>query len=417
LSKGGCLRGQALVVQLSDFGLGRGLNLGKALELLGLDVSLLTNTPIYGGTAQARNQDYSSFDGQVMSFTIPYARSLYTHLFGRLIVYVAFMFFSFIKVMSMPTKPSIVISRGPQPFAEIASVAYARVYPNVVLISDTTDLWPDALLYMGRPTLGTRLIMALGTAINKVVYRSFDEVTTHNDLMQDVLRSRFSKPTSVIMGAIDLDVYKPIGRSVAADAMPANLRVQIQRKFVVLYAGLLGPFQAPMKIVNLAESLKTEMDVVFLIAGEGPEKDSMVKAVSELGLENVVFLGTRASGEMPMIYNLADVFLFTYADLGFLKIGLPKKFIEYSSSGRPILCLTPACIASSLCETWHAGAHFLPADFRGAAEFVKVLKTDESLRIEMGENAREMAFKLFSLENASGLLKEVILSNLLRNSA
>ena len=63
--------------------------------------------------------------------------------------------------------------------------------------------------------------------------------------------------------------------------------------------------------------------VKLLVAGDGPEKKTLVDLSSSLGLENkVVFVGLKRKFELLELYNLADVFvLASYSE------GLPRVLI------------------------------------------------------------------------------------------
>jgi glycosyltransferase involved in cell wall biosynthesis len=92
----------------------------------------------------------------------------------------------------------------------------------------------------------------------------------------------------------------------------------------------------------------------------------------------------------------------------FLRIGLPKKFIEYAAIGKPILCITPLCVASNLCLKWKAGYHVEPDGVENVINVIKTFKENKTLREKLGENARKMTEKLFSVERAVETLSQVI---------
>jgi glycosyltransferase involved in cell wall biosynthesis len=402
------LKGQAVVVQLSDFGLGRGLNLAKSMTLLGLDVTIITNKPIYGLRSRVPVSD--SFRGRVVEFEIPFARALYRSLFGRLIVYLVFMISSFRNLMSARRRPVLLLSEGPEPFAEIACVAYAKLIRRTSTVSDITDVWPDALRFLRPSDWRTETMIAVGIAVMRLTLARLDAIITLNDLMKLVLQERYDRPASVIYGAIDTETFKPLLRQEVSAHLPLNVRPAMEKPFVVLHAGLLGPVQDPQKIIDLAVCLKDNRDISFVLIGEGPLKKALLEKARFYKLDNFAIVDTVPSYLMPIIYGASDLFLLTSAENPLAHLLLPRKFIEYTASGKPVVCLTPPCVASSLCETWDAGAHFAPNDIEGASRFIERLKEDRSARLVMGENARRMAVELFSLEKASDELRNVIRS-------
>ena len=392
---------RAVLVQVSDFSLGRGLFLKEALQRAGLDVSVITNRPIYqkAGKESNRNVNYFALD-------IPFARVLYQSILGRLIFYALFSALAFFTMIRL--RAHIMYSRGPQPFTEISCIAYKSFFPNTTIISDTTDLWPDSLEFVKiNPTLKS-LLIRIGLGLNKRVYKHVDAIVTHNDELGKILRARFGKPIHIIYGVVDLSIFRVMEKKQAAVGLHTPEASKLLDKFVILYAGLLGPFQDPLKIIDIAK--QSGHDTTFLVIGTGPMKKELQKRASSLHLENIMFLDTQPFESMPYLYNLADLHLLTYAKIPFLKIGLPKKFIEYAACGKPILCLTPPCVASDLAITWNAGYCVDPDNTGEIASMIKQLKGDPNRIDIMGKNARLLAENLFSINSATEVLKTVLQS-------
>jgi glycosyltransferase involved in cell wall biosynthesis len=384
----------AVLVQVSDFGLGRGLFVSRALALLGLDVTVITNKPVYQKNASRLNPGPGV---TIDEFDIPLARFLYSSVLGRLLFYVAFTSLAFLRLAR--AKASVLYSRGPQPFTEVACLAYKSLFPGTIVISDTTDLWPDSLQFLKMNHVLKTALMRVGFTISQIVYKDIDAVVTHNELMARILSRRFHRPTEVVRGVVDLDMFragKPLSEGVQSPS----------QKLTVLYAGLLGQFQNPMALVEVASRLKDEITLV--VAGRGPLQKDVLKAARNRGLQNMVFAGTRPFEMMPQLYAESDICLLTYADLPFLKIGLPKKFIEYAASGKPVLFLSPPCAASEICLAWDAGYRVDANDFDRASDKLRELANNRNQIEAMGENAGRMAQALFSIEGASKTIGAMI---------
>jgi glycosyltransferase involved in cell wall biosynthesis len=392
-------RRRAVLLQISDFGLGRGLFLSEALSAAGLDVSVITNQPIYQQVSSKSKDN----DPNITTYSvgIPFASALYRTIFGRLIVYCLFTAISFL--MMMRIRAQILYSRGPQPFTEISCLAYRLFDHHVKIISDTTDLWPDSLEYVNvNHTLKT-ILMPIGLAINRVVHRHVDAIITHNAELANILQQRFGKPTHIIHGVIDLERFRSMKKEEVSGTISAEQATNLAGKFVILYSGILGPFTDPFRILSIADRL--DEGVTILVVGTGPFKEQLQSRAFELNLHNIVFLGTQPFDKMPFLYNLADAYLLTLTNIPFLRICLPKKFIEYAACGKPILCVTPRCVASDLAVAWKAGYWFEPNNIVDTVSVIKQLKDDHQMREKMGNNARQLAENLFSIRAATETLK------------
>ena len=334
-----------------------------------------------------------------------YGSSVVAKLVTYLVITVAF----FLALVESREKFNLLYSRGPHPFTDISCLAAKLIVGGPTIISDVTDLWPDSLAYLPNKPRAGHLMIVIGNAVNTLTFRRIDAIVTHNELMKASLSRRYQKRVDVIYGVIGLDAFERVDRVVARTELKNSFGLAFdENKFWVLHAGLLGPFQNPEAIVSLAFQLRGVESVGFLIVGQGPDVPVVARRVESLGLKNVLFVGTQPATAMPYIYSIADLGLVSYPDIGFLAIGLPKKFIEYSASSLPILCLTSPCKASALCEEFNAGSHFFPSDIKGAADFVLALKNDGRLWSLMAHNSRTLAETMFSEERAAEILRHLL---------
>lgn len=393
-----------LLVSLSDFGLGRGLYLAEAFSKIGHNITVLTNYPVYSPKQYTRQKNPSN----VKIVTFPSLSILYNSIIGRLIFYFWIMLWSFFFFVKHNSRFDVIYLRPPHPFTDFAAMIYKILNKKVVLISDITDLWPEALEYTRISGLSKVFWIRIGHLINQIVYAKLDLIITHNEIIASILKERSKKEVKIIYGAIDTDKFKPIKKEEALSKIPKNYKRLLVNKFIVLYAGLIGPFQNPKIIMQLAKMLVNEESIVFLIVGEGPLKENLLEESQKNDLSNIIFMPTQPFEKMPIIYNLADLVLLTYAPIKFLSIGLPKKFIEYAACGKPIICLTPYCVASRLCQEWEAGYHISPKNIEKCNEVIRILKENRELREQIGINARKMAENLFSLVRAERVLRSII---------
>jgi len=400
-----------IIVTGSDFSPGRALYIGKALKLLGFESKVLTHQPVYQDKASMfENTDVRN--GEVLKVKMPFAKALYSSIVGRLAVYIVFSLLAFIKLLKLLNNIDIVYSRGPHPFTDLLGIMLRKIRKNVKVISDITDLWPDAVEYLKLNAILKKLIISIGYRISYVICSRVDVIITHTSPLKKILQRRYNRPTYVIYGAVDLRRFRPMDKSECLQRLSRDLDNtiinEIANKCVVMYAGLLGPFQNPFLILELAKLMRSDDDILFLIVGTGPLEEDMKRKVKKLKLSNVVFLSPKPHEKMPFIYNLADLFVFTYASSKFLAMGLPKKIIEYAAIGKPILCLGPRCVASDLCLQWRAGYHIKPDKICKSVEIIRQLKDNQILRKNIGINAREMAKSLFSINSAAKIIRDIV---------
>jgi glycosyltransferase involved in cell wall biosynthesis len=125
---------------------------------------------------------------------------------------------------------------------------------------------------------------------------------------------------------ISLTRFAPDGGALhlkIALGVPSNARV-------VLFAHRLSKRKGAQYIPAVAEALRNE-NAVIVVAGEGPEKESIKLKVKSLKLdERVRFVGAIPNHEMPLYYSMADVFIMPSDEEGF-----PRVILEAMAMGTP----------------------------------------------------------------------------------
>lgn len=397
-----------IIIQSSDAGIGRSLYIAKALNNFNYKITLITCDPRDIIDVKKISTSNDLVDIKFIFIKIPnFLKLTYYKFFGRLLIYLWFLTFSFSYFIL--EKPDIIYSRGPHPFTDITSILYKFFrHKKVFIISDITDLWPDAIQFIEFNPFYKQIIILFGDLVNTIMYKYIDIIVTHNEAMAKILRNKSNKDIIILEGIIDTNFFKPIQKDKLI--IPSYVKSFIYNKFTVAYVGLLGPFQDPKIILDLAINIKNDDQIRFLIIGDGPNKIELEKIASLNSLRNILFIKNVPHDEIINYYNIADVCLLTYAQIDFLKIGLPKKFVEYAASGKPIICVSPICEASKLCTKYHMGFHIENSKERiiQTTKDIYILKNDDKLRIKMGKNSRNLAEKMFSIENGGQILKKVI---------
>ena len=94
----------------------------------------------------------------------------------------------------------------------------------------------------------------------------------------------------------------------------------------------------PHLVRALTKLLEKDPHVVWVIVGDGPKKQEILKDIQKHSLQNVVrFIGEIPHEELKVYYYLADIFvLLTHPDEG-REEGLGLVFLEASATGLPII--------------------------------------------------------------------------------
>ncbi|MCX8084997.1 MAG: glycosyltransferase family 4 protein [Calditerrivibrio sp.] len=110
----------------------------------------------------------------------------------------------------------------------------------------------------------------------------------------------------------------------------------LENKFIILFAGVIGPSQGLGFVVDLAESLKELDNLVFLFVGDGMERKYLEEKVRVKKLKNVIFKDFVSKAKYPELVKDVDVGLVSLTNRNKTPV-VPGKILGYMAAGIPIL--------------------------------------------------------------------------------
>lgn len=193
------------------------------------------------------------------------------------------------------------------------------------------DLQPDAAVALGmlKPGPLTRLFYFL----EGLTYRLVDTVSTIGEGMRRRIAEKGVPHEKIILfrNWANDDVVTPGSRETA-------LRREwgLGDRFVVLYAGNMGVKQGLDTLLECADLLRFEPDIVFAIVGDGGEKTRLMQRAAEMKLHNVVFHPLQPIERLAELLATGDVSVIPQK-AGVKDIVVPSKLGNILSSGRPVI--------------------------------------------------------------------------------
>jgi colanic acid biosynthesis glycosyl transferase WcaI len=285
----------------------------------------------------------------------------------------------------------ILIYSPPLPLAVIAYFL-SRV-KRIPLVANIQDLYPQAVVDSG--LLRNRLLIRVFEVMERFVYKKADYLTVHSEGNRDYLISKGAsrKKVMVIPNWADTDEIK-----LSPKHNQFRREYNLDGKFVISYAGIMSPAQGLDNIIHCAALLNSNNEVLFLMVGDGLEKNKLMAEAEKLKLTNVKFFPMQPKTKYSEVLHASDACLVT------LKRGkttpvVPAKLIRIMSSGRPVIASVPLdgdvpkIVAAARC-----GLVVEPENPDLLAQAILKLYNNPSLAEELGKNGRKYAEKHFSLE-------------------
>jgi len=237
------------------------------------------------------------------------------------------------------------------------------------------------------------------------IYRHADLITVHSPGNRDhvVMKGTPEEKTEVMPNWVDTDFITP-GERMNGFRKEFNLG----DKFIVSFAGVIGYSQDIDVILRAADILRDRQEILFLIVGDGVEKERLEKIASSMALSNVMFLPMQPRDKYPSVLHASDVCLTTLHKEVRTPV-VPSKILSIMAAGRPVIaCMHLGGDAPKLVGKAGCGYILPPEDPRILADHILKLYDDKGLNDEMGRKGREYAEKELSLSMAAGRYLKLI---------
>lgn len=277
-------------------------------------------------------------------------------------------------------KADVVVSTSPQFFCGLAGYLVSRL-KRAPWVLEIRDLWPESIVTVGAMR-ESRLTRALGW-LESFAYRKADAIVSVTEsFVAHISAKGGAGKVTVITNGVDLQFFTP-----ADDDQALAAEFGVAGKFVAAYVGTHGMAHGLDTILRAADRLRSEAGVVFLLAGDGAERERLVKRRAEMGLDNVMIVGQQSKDRMPGIWALTDVSLVLLRKSKTFESVIPSKIFEAMGMARPII-LGVRGESQRIVEAAGAGICIEPENDQELADAVHQLATSPDRARTMGDAGR-----------------------------
>lgn len=296
----------------------------------------------------------------------------------RMINYLSYMVSAFLRSLFVP-RPDIIIATSPQLFCGWAGYL-ASLVRRTRLVLESRDMFAESITTLTNVKEG-RLIRWI-RKLEFFLYRRGDRLVTVGPGYKRKLVAG-GVPEShieIITNGVDREVFDP-----ATDGSRARAQYGLGDAFVVTYAGTIGMAHGLRVVLDAAEILEREPgnDVVFLIAGEGAEREELEREANDRGLRSVRFLGKIPKAAMPELLAASDCCLVHLRKAPLYTSVLPSKIFEMAHMQKPII-LGVAGDAADVVREAKCGICIEPGDAGELMAAVRRLRAEQETARAMG---------------------------------
>jgi glycosyltransferase involved in cell wall biosynthesis len=304
--------------------------------------------------------------------------------------------------------PDAVIASSPQLLVGLAGWWISRL-KHVPFIFEVRDLWPESLVAVGVGDAKSALHRSL-TRIAAFLYRRADHIVVVTPAFREFLVDRWQVPAekiSVVPNGVETRVFSPqfpdhdLRKGLGGDG-----------KFIASFIGTMGLAHGLNTLIAAAEHFqKTEPDVLFILVGEGADRQRITEIAQAKGLSNIRFVPQQLREKVPDYIAASDVCLVLLKKSEVFETVIPTKMLEFMSCAKPVI-LGVAGQAREIVERSRAGICIEPENVEQLCDAILTLRKQDWLRESLGRNGREYIIRNLSRERTADeylqVLNEVI---------
>ncbi len=227
--------------------------------------------------------------------------------------------------------------------------------------------------------------------VGKQVIKGSDKILTVSSATRDYVISlgACQEKTKVLRNGVDTNRFKP--SSVSRQSMKEKLGIASNAIVMLTVRRLVYKNGIDTLIESARIALQKNSKLVFLVAGRGPDRDSIQERIQQLGIANDFrLLGFVSDADLPAYYNAADIFVLPSKS----GEGLPLVALEALSTGLPLIATDVGGISEVMVED--CGKLVPPDDPEVMAE--AILELSESDLSMVRSEVRSVAERSFSWE-------------------
>lgn len=242
------------------------------------------------------------------------------------------------KILNKLEKPDVIVATCFDPFSCYAGIRYAKKH-GIKAIAEIADLWPETLLSYSRISRHNPIIHVLRRLEKKIYMKADRIVFTMEGAYDYIIEQRWEREiprckVAYINNGVDLEKFdkdKELYRIEDEDLDNANT-------FKVVYVGSIRRVNGLGTLLDIAKRIQDQR-IVFLIWGDGDEREQLTQRVEKEGIRNVIFKGRVEKQFIPYITSKADLNIAHNNASEMFRFGLSfNKIFDYLAAGKPILC-------------------------------------------------------------------------------
>lgn len=313
------------------------------------------------------------------------------------------------KVLDRLEKPDAIVATSFDPLSCYAGIRYAKKH-GIKAVAEIADLWPETLVAYNGVSPKNPLVRYL-RGIEKKIYTRADRIVFTMEGAYDYIaeqgweREIPREKVAYINNGVDLEQFDFNKETYRVE----DAELSDPARFKVVYVGSIRKVNGLDSLLDAAKKVDDKR-IVFLVWGDGDEKERLMRRVADEKIDNVIFKGKVDKKYVPYITSQADLNFAHNHSSELFRFGVSfNKIFDYLAAGKPILCDFDA--AHNPVIEQQAGIEVKDPTDEAVAQTICQIAENPAAYEPMGRNARAAAediynFKILS-KKLAGLIEQI----------
>lgn len=301
--------------------------------------------------------------------------------FLRIIDYLSFMFSSFF--MGLFTKKhDVVIATSPQFFTLIAGYLIS-LFRRTSLVIEIRDLWPDSIVALGSMSENNFVVKIL-YKISDFIYKKSSLIVVVTNSFKDYLIDRNINKEKIVVVKNGFNFERTLQPKMSLAQIEKLYDIK-SNQFIVSYIGTIGMAHGIDTLVRAAEKAR---DIIFLIIGEGAEKEKIIELCKNKRLDNLKVINSLNWQQIVDINQIISLNLIHLKDLKIFRTVIPSKIFESMALKKPILAGLKGESLEIILES-KSGVAVEPENENSLIEKIRLIQKDKSFLQTLSKNGHD----------------------------
>ena len=317
------------------------------------------------------------------------------HFIGRLWGYFSFMFSSlYAGLFKAKGKFDVVIVTSPPLFVGASGYLISRLR-RMPFVFEVRDLWPESAIDTG--VLTNKLVIKLAYFVEGFIYKRARLINVLTPAFYKSLMEKKGIPANKLIqisNASDFSLSEKLLKDFDRDAF--RKQHDLDGRFVITYVGAHGVANHLEQVLDAGEAL-SDTNVLFLLIGQGMEKDRLIKLAKERKISNVRFLDSVPKAEVFCYILASEMGASVLKRVDTFKTVYSNKTFDYMSCKKPILMAIDG-VSRELLEDAGAGSYVEPENISEYNRVIRLYLNDPDRLKREGESGYRYAKENFDRE-------------------